>query len=135
MELPGINVNELNKQICQVLDTRDIRLIEEILAGIQFQCDLARIEASRQRVRTTVEACLLARNDVTHLHAGFDAIGLLPHFDNIAMRRREAFKSTPFYQTSLPHLVRYYNSYAHLVSTNSVQSRKEIPLHHSPAAH
>jgi len=132
MELPCIQVNELNKEICQILDTKDFRLIEEILACIQFQCDLARIETSRQRMKTTMKASQLARNDATHLHNSVRALGLLSHFDNIATHRREVFKRTPFYQHSLPHIMRYYNSHAHLVSTDSGMSRKERLRHHNP---
>jgi len=113
-------VDELNRQICQLLDTKDIRLIEEILA---------RVETSRQRVRTTMNASRLARDHATDLRNSVHALGLLPHFDVIATRRRKAFKSSPFYQLTLPHLKKYFDSRAHLVPTYSGMLRKDITAH------
>jgi hypothetical protein len=101
---------ELAKAIFQTLYTRDVRLIEKILTHLQYENDLARLQASREKAIAAGAAFKQSRQEAGELR---NRIGceLYALFDNVASHHRETFMTTPLYQLTRPYITAFCESH------------------------
>jgi hypothetical protein len=100
----------VDKSVCRIMDTRDIRFIDEVLARLRFGDDLARLQASYNYLKGAVTELKLAETFADQIRVQFEETELAAHFCDILSRQRKAFQLTDLYRITLPYMLTYYDA-------------------------
>jgi hypothetical protein len=102
-----MSLDDFDKLICSTLDEKDIQYVEEALARLQYGKDLARLEASRKHLESTVAANKKAHVEVAVAQKRANQAGLGARYRAISSKRQDVFTKTSFYLMTLPYVLSY----------------------------
>jgi hypothetical protein len=94
--------------IARALFRRDRDFVKEMLARIEFEEDLSRFQASRQRLSAAMLSSKMSQQAATNIIESSDDTD----FDSAAGYHLRAFTASRLFQSARPHLERYYHSQA-----------------------
>ena len=105
-----MSLDDFDESTCSTLDQKDIRLIEEIINRMRFGMDLARLEASKQRLESSIKANAEAQSEATRAQNLACQAGLGPRYCEIAAKRRLVFTHSPFFLFTSPFVASYLDA-------------------------
>jgi hypothetical protein len=97
-------LESFDKLMCNTLDDKDIRFVEETFAKLQYAKDLAQLEASKKHLESTIAAKEKANRGVVMTQTRANRAGLGARYHAISSKRLDVFTKTPFYLLTLPYV-------------------------------
>ena len=103
-----MNLHELDKLVCCVLDRRDVQFISKFEARMRYGRDVAKLRTSRRRLISAIQSFDASEDAAREIHDRARRAGLDSHFQVLSSKRSNLFKRTRLYQSSMPYMLTYY---------------------------